>query len=351
MKTRARSNGDGGFALAMVVLLLFAIGVAGAAGFQVVNNEFTLTTQNRDGQEALVIARAGLQRFLGTTVGQVGDSVSYAIDNGIATVTTRKVVSRDSLTHLYYIRSEGSVADARTPLLPAKRVVGTYAWHRQSPIPLNAAVLLSGGNSGVYSAMVSGADQAGAAPCYGDGTGVSGFGIAGTAEIYAPGTASSITADKGHDVKYEKYSGFNEVYDTVGIRWDILSDPSFPVDFTSMPNFDSISVDSYPIVRINGSYGDTVHGRGVLIVQGTLDLPGNFHWQGIILAGRLGSSNGAVDSQPSVSGVLIGGLNGSNPSSALNYGRFNYNSCHFSKANKSLSFLQVVPNTLFEING
>jgi len=80
--------------------MLFAIAVAGATGFQVVSSEFTMAQQNHDGQEAAAVAQAGLQRFLGEQVGQVGDSVSYAIGDGIATVTARRVLATDSMRQL-----------------------------------------------------------------------------------------------------------------------------------------------------------------------------------------------------------------------------------------------------------
>ncbi|GMV04923.1 MAG: hypothetical protein AMXMBFR53_12030 [Gemmatimonadota bacterium] len=155
----------GGFALALVVLMLFAIAVAGAAGYQVVSGEFTLAQQNRDGQEALAVARAGLYRFAAEQIGVLGDSVSYAIGDGIAAVTAQKVMEKDSLNHLYLIRSVGQVADARTPLLPATRTVATMAWHRLNPIPPKAAMVLTGGQIRLYSfglgSTVSGADHFG----------------------------------------------------------------------------------------------------------------------------------------------------------------------------------------------
>ncbi|HKJ02555.1 MAG TPA: hypothetical protein VJ997_08875 [Longimicrobiales bacterium] len=357
MTTRRRSTDQGGFALAMVVLLLFAIAVAGVAGFQVVDGEFAMATQNRDSQEALIVARGGLQRFLGETVGQVGDSVSYAIGNGIATVTTRRVFRKDSLNSMYYIRSEGSVADVRTPLVPTRRVVGTYAWHRLNPIPLTAAVLLTGGANTVYYTTVSGADHATTANCPGGGTtGVIGLGTAGTVYVYPPsyGFGGSVVGGSGKSAT-KTYSSFDQAYNAVGLRWDILKDPAFPVDFEGMmPDFSTLPADSFPIVRFNGNFstgGSYQSGRGVLIVTGTLDLLWNFRWDGIILAGAVTSTSGSTTVYPTVNGMLIGGLNASNPASNFVVGHIYYNSCNVYKANKSLSYLEVVDNTVFEVNG
>lgn len=354
---RVRSESQGGFALAMVVLMLFAIAVAGVTGFQVVSNEFNQATQNRDSQEALFIARAGLQRFLGETVGQVGDSVSYAIGNGIATVTTRKVLEKDSLNHLYYIRAEGSVADARTPLLPAVRTVGTYAWHRLNPIPLRAAVLLTGGTNYIYYSDVSGVDHATTGDCPGGSTtGVNGIGTAGSVSVLG-GYGGSVVGGPGHSATNTSYSNYTAVYNAVKVRWDILSDPSFPVDFEgAMPDFASLPSDSFPIVRYNGNLtigGSYQSGRGVLIVRGTLTILYDFVWDGIIMAGRFYYTSGSTSygTSPIINGMLIGGMNSTNSTSYFIVGDVRYNSCNFYAANRSLSYLQVLDNALFEVNG
>lgn len=348
----ALPSGRGGFALVMVVFLLFAVAVAGVTGYQVVSSEFALANQSREGQEALVVARAGLQRFLGEQIGQVGDSVSYAIGNGVAAVTARKVMEQDSLNHLYFIRAVGQVADARTPLLPATRAVGAYAWHRLNPIPLRAAVLLTGGQFRLYfsGTTVDGADQATTGDCSGGGTaGTAGIGTAGSIQTYV---GASYSGNPNADTHYSNYS---QVYDTVGIRWDILTDPSFPVDFDgSWPDFDELPADSFPIVRYNGNltvWGNSYSGRGVLIVTGQLVMVYDFEWDGIILAGQFNYTTGNTGNYPEVRGMLIGGMNASNPTSYHVAGRLLYHSCNAYKANRALSYLEVVDNTLFEING
>jgi hypothetical protein len=345
-----------GFALVMVVFLLFAAAVAGATGYQVVGSEFALARQNRDGQEALAVARAGLNRYLGEAVGSMGDTVLYAIGNGVATVTAKRVLREDSLNYLYYIESTGEVDDIRTPLLPAQRTVGTYAWHRMSPIPLKAAVWVSGGNTAIsntsvwlgWTTTVSGFDTATIADCAGGGTaGVRGV-VKGSGSLSVSGGAS-LTGPAPTSVSYGSYSA---MYDTVGIRWDILSSASFPVDFDgSPPNWGSIPADSFPIVRYRGNLDAnwSWSGHGVLIVTGRLTFASfnSFSWDGIVLAGSLGSF-GSLD-YPTVRGMLIGGLNAANPNVTLR-GDFRYHSCNVYKANRSLSYLEVVDNTLFEVN-
>ncbi len=351
MTARGGRGDRRGFALVMVVFLLFAVAVAAATGYQVVSSEFALARQNRDGQQALAVARAGLSRYLAEAVGSVGDTVLYAIGNGVATVTAKRVLGQDSLNHLYFIESTGEVDDVRTPLLPARRTVGTYAWHRVSPIRLKGTVWVSGGttrlrNTYWSTTMVSGFDDATVSDCPGGGT----AGVRGT--VKGSGSVSVIGATlTGPAPTNASYGSYDAMYDTVGVRWDILSSSSFPVDFDgSPPNWWSIPADSFPIVRYRGNLtaGSSWSGRGVFIVTGTLTLSHFFSWDGIVLAGSLGHV-GQYTLPPRIEGMLIGGLNGANPDVTLR-GDFRYHSCNAYKANRSLSYLEVVDNTLFEVN-
>ena len=347
-----------GFALAMVVFLLFTVAVAGATGYQVVSSEFALARQNRDGQQALAVARAGMSRYLGESVGSVADTVLYAIGNGVATVTAKRVLRQDSLSYLYYIESTGEVDDIRTPLLPARRTVGTYAWHRMSPIRLKGAVWVSGGATTLgggfgYGATVSGSDAATTSDCSGGGT----AGVRGLVKGSGTWSVSSGSALTGPAPTTSTYSGYAAYYDTVGVRWDILSSASFPVDFDGTPpNWGSIPADSFPIVRKQGTLNAdwTWSGRGVLIVTGTLNFAStwdpsspSFSWDGIVLAGALGNMS-SLD-YPAIRGMLIGGLNAANGNARIR-GDIRYHSCNAYKANRSLSYLEVVDNTLFEVN-
>lgn len=349
-----RRGGDrGGFALALVVLMLFAVAVAGITGYQVVSTEMSMATQSRDGQAALTIARAGLQRFIGETVGEVGDSVSYTIGDGYATVTTRKIYEQDSRNHLYYIESEGTVTDARTPNSPATRTVATYAWHRLYPVPLNGALWVSGGTlriSGNYYgvATVNGTDHSTSGECTGSPSS-STAGIvkgAGTISTSSGGTYSG-------SPNSSSYGSYAAMYDTTGIRWDILKSSNFPVDFDGTnPGF--IATDSFPIVRYNGDLNATWswQGQGVLIVTGTLTINYGFYWRGIVLAGGLASTaSWAGWWTPQVYGMLIGGMNGANSSATLSAGDYFYEYCYANGASKALSYLEVVDNAIFEVNG
>jgi len=349
--TRERTGSDrAGFALVLVVLMLFAIAIAGGAAYRMVSTEMTLATEYRDSQEALSVARAGLQRFLGEQIGVVGDSVSYAIGDGIATVTTRKAVRKDSLDDLYYVRSEGMVRDPRHPEVPARRVVGTYAWHRISPLPRRAAVMVamdtldvSGSFGGFLHATVDGHDHGSGLVCPGGGS----SDVAGAIASRLPKDSDGGVVQGSPD--RDRYASVQAVIDSTHLRWDILSNPNFPVEFDgSPPSWGSLPSDSFPIVRYVGdlSANWAWAGRGVLIVTGELTMTSGFTWDGIVLAGELGDVTGW--SFPNVNGLLIGGLDGTDGSVKLESGWFYYNSCYAQAADRALSYLDPVDNTVFE---
>ncbi len=143
--------------------------------------------------------------------------------------------------------------------------------------------------------------------------------------------------------------GFAQIYDSVDIRWDVISDPAFPVDFDGVqPNWASLPSDSFPVVRVHGYFnpGSSWSGRGLLIVNGELDASSSFSWNGIILAGSVDDIH-----EGTVRGMLVAGLDGPNPYTTVYWrGTIRYYPCHVYKANESLSYLELIDNTLFETN-
>ncbi len=342
------ARGDrGGFVLAFVVLMLFTISVAGATGYLVVNTEFAMSRHGTEGAEALAVARAGLERYAAEQLGVLGDSVSYAVGDGTALVTRVKVVSKDSLTDLYYLRSEGTVTDILTPSTPARRVVGGYAWHHRRPLRQFGALMISESQIEVKGWLsrdeVVGQDSSTVADCSGGGADP----ITGVIAL------TNVTGLSGGDwtgsPDDETWGTYAAMYDSVALRWDVLSDPSFPVDFeNAWPNFGTLPADSFPVIRLTGSwyFSNAWDGRGVLIVTGEYDAASDFDWSGIILAG---SVDGHVHGQ--VRGMFIGGLAGPNPGSNVTWhATADYYSCYGYEANESLSYLELLENTVFESN-
>jgi hypothetical protein len=334
---------DGGFVLALVVFMLFSISVAAATGYILVASEFSLSKHSSDGAEALAVARGGLERYVAESLGTLADTASYALGGGVAIVTPRKVFEQDPMTDVYYIRSEATVDDIFTPGTPARRVVGAYATYHRRPLPASAAVIV-------------GADvlafQAGGEAHGQDYSTSSDCSSAPVAAITGAIARVSVTEDNAVDVQGNPESriwsgGWSQIRDSIGIRWDVLSDPNFPVEFeNSLPSFASIPADSFPVIRYTGWLTASFQGRGVLIVDGVFDPQAGFQWDGIILARD-------VDDylQGEMDGILIGGLEAPNMYSIVTLDiDVNYHSCFVDAANESLNYLELIPNTVYEAN-
>jgi hypothetical protein len=332
--------GREGFVLALVVFMLFAISIAAATGYTIVSSEFALSRHSSDGAEALTVARAGLERYVAESLGTLADTATYALGGGVAVVTARKLLEEDSLTHVFYIRSEGTVDDVRSPNTPARRVVGAYAIYHRRPIPQHAAVMIGANTIRVIAGgSVDAEDHDDALVCPGGGAAT------------LTGVVAAVSVMGGNIVgspDSEIWSGgWSAIRDSIAIRWDVLSDPEFPVEFeNTLPDYGAIPADSFPVVRYTGWVNASFTGRGVLIVDGVFDPAESFHWYGIILARDVDDViEGHID------GLLIGGLEGPNMHSTVQHSTdTHYHSCDVYGANESLSYLELIPNTVHETN-
>ncbi|MBT8488217.1 MAG: hypothetical protein KJO65_05230 [Gemmatimonadetes bacterium] len=338
-----RVGGEDGFVLAFVVFMLFAISVAGITGYLVVSSEFELSKYSSQGAEALAVSRAGLERFVAEHIGTVPDTTVFALGNGVATVTTRRLFAQDSLTDVYYVRSDGAVDDIFKPGSPARRAVGGYAVHHRRPLAHHATVLIAANNIDVDNGgEVHGWDYNSASDCPG-----------GNADDITGAIARvSVSEGSSNDIEGSPESeiwsgGWTEMTDSVGLRWDVLSDPDFPVDHVnSLPDFGAIPPDSFPVIRYTGWVYANFTGRGVLIVDGVFDPSPSFSWDGIVLAEDVDDIiQGYID------GILVAGFEGPNMYSTVDFRTdVNYHSCEVYGANESLSYLELLPNTVFEVN-
>lgn len=333
---------DGGFVLAFVVFMLFAISVAGLTGYIVVSAESTMAKGSSDGSEALTVARAGLERFVAEQVGALPDTMSYAVGSGVAVVTTSRLFERDSVTHVYRIRSVATVTDIFSPNTPARRAVTGYATYHLRPLAHHAAVMIGADVIDVDNGgRIDGRNANLPIDCPGGNA----------TNITGAIAAVSVLADAPPDVRGRPASeiwsgGSSEMLDSVGLRWDVLSDPDFPVEFENvMPDFGTLPADSFPLIRYTGWMSSGVTGRGVLIVNGVFDPWSSFSWDGIVIAKH-------VDDvlQGDIDGLLIGGIEDPNMYSTVDFqANATYYACNVYAANESLAYLELMPSTIHEV--
>ena len=120
--------------MALVVLLLFTIAVAGATGYQLVHGEWRMAVQSTEGQTALGLARAGLQRFMAEQVGVFADTVTYSLNGGDAIVVARKVSDVDDYSSVFLVSSEGVYSDPVSAQMPGPAWADTTSCCARSPV-------------------------------------------------------------------------------------------------------------------------------------------------------------------------------------------------------------------------
>ena len=240
----------GGFVLALVVLLLFGIGVAGAAGYQVVFNEALLSVHAKETQTALSIARAGLRAYIGKQIGVHDDTVTYSIAGGDAVITARLVSEIDDFETLYLLGSQGVYTDPTFTGSAARRTVYQYAIKRE--VALNHVAMLTLVTGTLYvedEAHIDGNEEAGVG-CPQASVDITAL-LMGT----PPG---SVTIESGDPIDGPnpeiRYAGSEAAaLDSIGIDWAVLSSPDFPVDYEDTWASCALPVDSFTVTRFNGN--------------------------------------------------------------------------------------------------
>ena len=331
-----------GFVLALVVFLLFAIGIASAAGYQVVLNEALLAVYANETQRALSIARAGLQRYITKQVGIHEDTVIYSIEGGDAVVTARLVAEIDDFETLYLLGSEGVYTDPTFTGSAARRTVYQYATKREVALDHLAALTQATGNVRLHNGTQTyGTDQASAGACEQPTVDIMGVMMGtGTLQIDAGGAINGSTDSL-------TVGSMSAVLDALALDWDLLTDTNFPVDYEDTWPSCSLPADSFPVTRFNGNVTGAagVCGRGVLIVTGTLDVQENYSWEGVILAGYFDTPN----NQFNVEGLVVSGLDGlGGYTDVRSNSSIRYDRCIAFKAGKRLSHFQPLGSTWWE---
>ena len=337
-----RDDPRGGFVFFLVVLLLFAIGVAGALGYQAVLNEAMLSVYAKETQRALSIARAGLQRYVGQQVGVHQDTVTYSMEEGNAVVIARKVAEMDDYQTLYVLGSEGVYTDPTYTGSAARRTVYQYAikketalFHLGAVTQASGSVVLQGGS------RVYGLDQANPGECDDqdpeDLVGV----VMGSGSLVMSGgsvNGSPNAVDLG---------SMSAALDALGLDWALFTDSDFPVDYEDVWPSCALPADSFTVTRfttpVTAPFGAC--GRGVLIVDGGFLPADGFTWDGVILAGHIETTTNDF----TINGMVIGGLDGGGTLTTFYDASYvYYNRCNAFDAGRRLSHFELIGSTWWE---
>ncbi len=337
---------EGGFALAVVMVLLFAIGVAAATSYQTVRTEASMSLSAKQGSEALAAARAGLERFLAEQRHALPVERTYTFGDARAVVTPRLIRATPYWKQRYLIKSVGTFVDPRIPGHAAERIVYQMVDHHRSPVSVRGALMSPSTSVDLQGSLVtvSGADGATSSDC-------SEAPAASIAGVVAGGSVGVLDgANVTGSPATVSYPGSEATLDSLGLDWDVMTDSNFPVEHDgSWPDFGSIPSDSFPAVRYWGDFYGYYYmsGRGVLIVTGDLRFYDGFEWDGIILANDM--LNVTDDRNFDVQGLVVPGMDG--VGEAFDYrwdGTIRYHSCNVLEAGKFLAHLEPVEGTWWE---
>ncbi len=354
-----------GMALAMVMVFLFALTVALAAGFLVNAGERRVDDDGLQSANVMAMAEGGLDRAMvdRAAIGLASppvapESVRVNVSGGtVDVIETQLRPAVAGQPALYLIRSHakrtqktvGSEASAQETLTElAAWQIGTMnvqaGWSSLSGITKN-------GTSGT----ISGVDQCGAKPSL---------------------PAVSVPAVPGYVGPTNPLAGSTPLVDTTGattaaaaaanpINWAGLVSgtaltPTYTVPPQSFPSAAQFSdTNFWPIIKIvnpppappplatNVAWTLPYQGRGMLIVEGDMNISGSNMWSGIVLVGGTITSNG----NNSVDGSTSSGLN-----VKLGYAvgmesvgngtkHFQYNSCSVALATAAMGTMRAYSNT------
>ena len=333
----------GGFVLALVVLLLFGIGVAGAAGYQVVLSEALLSVHAKETQTALSIARAGLRSYIGKQIGVHKDTVIYSIEGGDAVVTARLVSKINDFATLYLLGSEGVYTDPTFTGSPARRTVYQYAVKRE--VAMNHVATMTQVTGDLYvenDAHIDGNDGASSGACQQSSVDITALHMgSGSWTIQPPDPID------GPDSEIVPLFTEAAALKAIGIDWAVLTDPDFPVDYQDVWPSCALPADSFTVTRFNGDLTtpSSPCGRGVLIVTGNFTGASGFQWDGILLAGHIVTTNNNYR----IDGLVVGGLDGMGTLTRFDDNtHIDYHRCYAFQAGRRLSHFEPVGGTWWE---
>lgn len=345
-----------GFALPVVLLALFLLTGAMAAGFAIVRGETSANDATLQQDVAAALAETGLQQGLNNRAGlglsalpgATPDSARLNLNGGYVDIVTTRLRAPvgDVTPGLYFVRTRGvRTATGVSGVGNAVATASTFASHKTITLTVQSAMTgINGINKAGSSGLISGHDVCGAKPS-----------IPGVAVPTVPGITGSgqwRNSIEGSTKISEIGGTQEEAADAVPIDWDAIVNggaitPQFdvPANGTGFPNdaWFAANPSAWPTIIVrNGPNPSTEFtlpnfGRGLLIVFGDLRLNGNTAgWSGLVLVGGRLASNGSNE----VQGGTITGLNvklgyavaDNDVNELQGTKQYKYNSCHISSA-------------------
>lgn len=311
-----------GFALPVVIIIVFVLAGALAAGFAMTRSERLIDDGGRSNILAQGNAETALERAmtdrvalgLASGVPPATDSVRVTLPKGFADVIVtrvRPVVGADPA--VYLVRAHGfSTARRVAGAANAEYTVTRLAvWNAGSMIVKSAFTSLTGIQKNGAVGEINGNDACGAAGP-----------VAGVAVPASPGYTQS-----GGSIS-DVLAGSPLIDSTLGATPAAMA-ANVPVDWDGIVNGGAITPDFvsnnagagfppgtwfaanptvFPVILVDNLPTETFnvpHGRGMLIIKGNMSIAGNDIWTGVVLVGGVLTSNG----NNTITGAVVTGLN------------------------------------------
>jgi hypothetical protein len=349
---------NAGFALPMAILVLLVTAGAVVTTLNQSTSERRVVDSEQAGNAALVIAETALEQTVtrwqewgfASPPTTLFDSTRLSFTDGHADVVWQRLrPAGTNVSALYLIRSRGVYTRGGWAGAPAAtRVVTRYASWQQGSLDVRAAWtsltgLVKNGGAGT----LSGTDACGALPAVG-----------GVAVPTDPGYSQNggSPVPSGDPPIVHLAPDPSAAGDSIHLDWNaIVNEEAIPFDLAIPPaGWPSFSDPNYwPVIYIDNpgwTFNLPGSGRGILVVRGSLSIPGSRSWDGVILVGATLTSNG----NNTVEGAVITGLNvqlGETPGkSDVGNGTktFRYNSCKVLSAMNAFSNIRLLTNTWFD---
>jgi len=343
-----------GFALPVVIIVLFILTSAIAAGIMLMRNERGL---NDDGDEMLrarLLAESGLQRAIGdrTALGLLevptaNDSVRVTVSgSGYYDVTSTIIRPAASpIPSLILLRSHAVISRAKVAGMPtANYTVSVMA--RGPSLSAAAAWTIPGAWTAINGVNIDKGTINGDDACAGGTGNTAAASIPTKTYDNKNGFVGSSSNLRG-SIKIDTLAaGYTAAADSVPIDWANLTakvgiTPDFNVTSsgTGFPSaaYFTANPSAWPLIFINNPSGTFTFPnylvRGLVIIRGNASIGNNYGFRGLILAG--GYVN-LADYSGKIEGAIISGLNfklGRNPQpNELRGMSTQYNSCYVSSA-------------------
>ena len=378
-----------GFALPLAIVVLALLTMGLVAGFAMTSSELSTAASQRAQARAYTNAQMGLETFL-TRRKEIAGSVKFcphcwtvnatAASGSVAANLDGLPTQRETVTVAF---ASGSAIVRVTPVLVnnatgrgkyfvtstgydststlgggsgrtsrASRTVGVFVtWNKTTMNVIGAWTSLTGIRKN-GTGQISGVDQCG-----------SGVNVAGVSVPQYNGRADLVVAGNWAPTgspPYDTTKTFAQESAAVKIDWAaVKAGTAIQADIVipsgTFPSAAMFAADTnlWPVIHVtNGSSGMFSlpnQGRGMLIVDGDLDINGSNQWYGVILVGgRLTSNGNNVSEGATLSGLnrLTGGSPGpSTADDALANGTksYVYDSCSVAKATSGMARFLMMP--------